>query len=104
MAVTRERFGQGLTYDQYKAQMTQNRDRFEANERNVQIEPADLEVFKRLPRSLNVLVTAEDWCGDVIANFPILGRIARDSGKLNIRAFLRDQNLDIVDQYLLRGE
>ena len=29
MAVTRERFEQGLTYDQYKAQMTRSRDKFE---------------------------------------------------------------------------
>jgi hypothetical protein len=104
MAVTRERFEQGMTYDQYKAQMTRNRDRFEANERRVELSSEDLESFKRLPRPLNVLVIAEDWCGDVIANFPILGRIAQESGKLNLRAFLRDQNLDLMDQYLLRGE
>jgi hypothetical protein len=104
MAVTRERFEQGLTYDQYKAQMTRNRERFEANERRVELGAEDLESFKRLPRPLNVLVIAEDWCGDVIANFPIIGRIAQESGKLNLRAFLRDQNLDLMDQYLLRGE
>src|SRR5262249_39311127 len=53
---------------------------------------------------LNVLVLAEDWCGDVIDNLPILGRIAQESGKLNLRVFLRDQNLDIMDQYLNQGE
>ena len=104
MAVTRERFEQGMSYDQYKAQMTRNRERFEANERRVELSSEDLESIKRLPRPLNVLVIAEDWCGDVIANFPILGRIAQESGKLNLRAFLRDQNLDLMDQYLLRGE
>jgi thiol-disulfide isomerase/thioredoxin len=104
MAITRERFETGLTYEQFKAQMTRNRERFEANERGVPLEPEDLESFRRLPRPLNVLVLAEDWCGDVIANLPILGRIAAESGKLNLRVFLRDQNPDIMDQYLLRGE
>ena len=104
MAVTRERFEQGLTYDGYKAQMTRNQDRFEANEKNLQIKPDDLAAFKKLPRPLNVLVIAEDWCGDVIANVPIIGRLAKDSGKLNLRVFLRDQNHDLIDQYLLRGE
>ena len=47
---------------------------------------------------------AEDWCGDVIANVPVLGRIAKDSGKLELRVFLRDQNLDIMEQYLLKGQ
>ncbi len=104
MAVTRERFDQGMTYDQYKAQMTRNRDRLEASERQVQIDPADLAAFRDLPRPLNVLVLAEDWCGDVIANLPILGRLAAESGKLNLRVFLRDQNLDLIDQYLKEGK
>ena len=51
-----------------------------------------------------MLVLAEDWCGDVIANLPILGRIAKESGKLNVRVFLRDQNPDIMDLYLNRGQ
>jgi hypothetical protein len=104
MAVTRERFDTGLTYDQYKAQMTQNRERLEANERGLQVDPDDLAAFKRLPRPLDVLVLAEDWCGDVIANLPIIGRLAADSGKLNLRVFPRDQHPDIMDQYLLRGQ
>lgn len=104
MTVTAERFAQGLTYDEFKAQMTRNRDRFEQNEERVQITPEDLDAFKRLPRPLNVLVLAEDWCGDVIDNLPILGRLARESGKLNLRIFLRDQNLDLMDQWLFQGK
>jgi hypothetical protein len=104
MTVTRERFDSGMTYDAYKAQMTRNRERLEAAEANLVIDPADLAVFKALPRPLNVLTLAEDWCGDVIANLPILGRLAAESGKLNPRVFLRDQNLDIMDQYLNRGQ
>ncbi|HKD77728.1 MAG TPA: thioredoxin family protein, partial [Ktedonobacterales bacterium] len=103
MAITRERFEQGLTYDEFKAQMTRNQERFAANE-TPQIDPADLTVFRNLPKSLDVLVLAEDWCGDVIDNLPILGYIARESGKLNLRVFLRDQNLDIMDQFLNKGE
>ena len=102
--VTRERFEQGMTYEEYKAQMTRNRERLEANERNLQLSEEDLAPFKGLSQPLNVLVLAEDWCGDVIANLPILGRLAQDSGKLNLRIFLRDQNLDIMDQYLNKGE
>ena len=104
MAVTRERFESGLTYEQYKAQMTRNREQFEANERSLELSAADLAPFQRLPRPLNVLVLAEDWCGDVIANFPILGRIALETGKLNLRVFLRDQNADLMDLYLNQGK
>lgn len=104
MAVTRERFEQGLTYDQFKAQMTRNQERFEANERAFEPQPDDRAAFAHLPQPLNVLVLAEDWCGDVIDNLPILGRLAETSGKLTLRVFLRDQNPDLMDQYLNKGE
>ena len=104
MPLTRERFEQGMTYEAYKAQMTRNQERFAENERAFQLDPDDLAAFKDLPRPLDVLVLAEDWCGDVIDNLPILGRIAAASGKLNPRIFLRDQHLDIMDQYLNQGQ
>ena len=104
MGVTAERFASGLTYQQYKDQMTRNRDRLEANEAAFSISDAELAPFRASANPVNVLVLAEDWCGDVIANLPVLGRIAAASGKLNVRVFLRDQNLDIMDQYLKQGQ
>lgn len=104
MSVTRERFEQGMSYEAYKEQMTRNRDRLEANEQTVEFDAGDLAFFRQLPQPLHVLALAEDWCGDVIANLPVLGRLAADSGKLNVRVFLRDQNLDLMDQYLYKGE
>ncbi|MBX3000260.1 MAG: SelT/SelW/SelH family protein [Caldilineaceae bacterium] len=104
MSVSKERFEQGMTYEGYKAQMTRNRDRFDAAEAAVVLAPEELAYFTGLPQPLDVLVLAEDWCGDVIANLPILGRLAEESGKLNLRVFLRDQNLDIMDQYLKDGQ
>src|SRR5262245_56008644 len=104
MSITHERFDQGLTYEAYKAQMTRNRDRFDANEQTVELRSDDIAFFAELERPLHVLVLAEDWCGDVIANLPILGRLAAESGALDIRVFLRDQNLDLIDQYLNGGK
>src|SRR5262249_42686187 len=97
-------FAQGMTYDAYKAQMTRNRERFEANEQSVELLSDDIAFFADLDRPLHVLVLAEDWCGDVIANLPVLGRLAAESGALDIRVFLRDQNPDIMDQYLNGGQ
>ena len=105
MAITAERFAQGMTYDEYKAQMTRNQDRFAANEAAVQLQQDDVTALVELPEQVNVLVLAEDWCGDVINNLPVLGRLATASeGKLKIRVFLRDQNLDLMNQYLNHGE
>jgi hypothetical protein len=93
-----------MSYEAYKEQMTRNRERLEENERTVVLGADDLAFFKDLPQTLNVLVLAEDWCGDVINNLPVLGRLAAESGKLNLRIFLRDQNLDLMDQYLKDGQ
>jgi selT/selW/selH-like putative selenoprotein len=104
MSITHERFAQGMTYEEYKAQMTRNRDRFDANEQAVELRSDDIAYFAELDGPLHVLVLAEDWCGDVIANLPVLGRLAAESGTLDIRVFLRDQNLDLIDQYLKDGQ
>jgi hypothetical protein len=104
MAVTAERFAQGLAYDAYKAQMTRNQERFQANERRVVLNDADLAAFRAFTSPLHVLVLAEDWCGDVIDNLPILGRLAAVTGTLDVRVFPRDQNLDLMDQYLKEGK
>ena len=104
MAVTQERFAQGLTLDAYVAQMTQNRERFEENQRAAQVRPEDVAFFERLPEPLNVLVITEDWCGDALANVPVLAKLAQETGKLTLRLFLRDQNLDLADQYLKEGK
>src|SRR5438105_4246885 len=84
--------------------MTRNQERFLESEKNFQPSREDLEALRGLPEPVNVAVLAEDWCGDVIANLPVLGRLASDSGKLNVRVFLRDQNLDLMDQYLKHGQ
>ena len=104
MTIDRSRFAQGLTYEGFKEQMTRNRDRFEENEGRVAIAPADLAAFRALPAAIHVAVLAEDWCGDVIANLPVLGRLAKESGKLDVRVFLRDQNDDIMQSYLNQGK
>lgn len=102
--VTRERFESGLTHEAWKAQMTRNRERYEANERGLTLGEEDLAPFRRLPRPVNVLMLAEDWCGDVIANSPIVGRIAAEVDTLNLRVFLRDQNEDLMNLYLNQGK
>ena len=102
--IDRARFATGLTYEQYKGQMTRNLDRIEANEARVAIDPDDLEAFRSANGPIHVLVLAEDWCGDVIANLPVLGALARESGMLDLRIFLRDQNKDLMQRYLNQGK
>jgi hypothetical protein len=107
VAVTREQFEAGMTYDAYKAQMTRNKEQVEQNEKDLQLTPDDVQAIQSLPNTLNVLALAEDWCGDVVANLPVLGRLAQESkGKLNVRVLLRDQvpGTKVMDEHLNRGQ
>jgi hypothetical protein len=104
VGVTREQFEQGLTYDQWKAKMTRNQERHNANERDLKLSADDIAAFKGLKKPVNVLAIGEDWCGDVIANLPIVGRIAAESGTLNLRVFLRDQNEELMNGFLKEGK
>jgi hypothetical protein len=104
MTMTKERFDKGLTYEAYKSGMSRNRERVEANEQKVRLDPEAVRFFNGLPKPVNVVVLAEDWCGDVIANLPVLGRLAKDASKLNVRIFYRDQNLDLMERWLNQGK
>jgi hypothetical protein len=104
MTISLERFSRGSTYQQWLDGMTQNKERFLQNYEAAQIRPQDVAAFKALASPLKVLVLAEDWCGDVIANVPILAKLAQACGRLDLRIFKRDENLDIMDQYLNQGQ
>jgi hypothetical protein len=104
VTMNKQRFDTGLTYDAFKAAMTRNLDRIKANEEKVSLDPDTLRFFKGLPRPIKVVALAEDWCGDVIANLPVLGVLARESGKLDVRIFYRDQNLDLMERWLNQGK
>ena len=104
MTVDRARWDKGITYDEFKAAMTRNQERFADNEGRVALDPESVRTFKSLPKPLRVLVLAEDWCGDVVANLPILGRLAKEVSTLDVRVFYRDQNLDLMERWLNQGK
>src|SRR5213596_931453 len=104
MTLDRARWDTGMTYDTFKATMTRNQDRFSENEARVALDPETVRTFKSLPKGVRVLVLAEDWCGDVVANLPILGRLAKDASTLDVRVFYRDQNLDLMERWLNQGK
>ena len=101
--VTKQRFAQGMTFQQYLDQMTSNKDKFLATMAATHVTPQDRAVFADRREKLNVLVLTEDWCGDALTNFPVLARMVEGAPNVEMRVFLRDQNPDLMDQYLNRG-
>jgi hypothetical protein len=92
-----------MTFQQYLDQMTTNKDKFLETMAATHITPQDRAVFADRGEKLNVLVLTEDWCGDALTNFPVLARMVEGAPNVEMRVFLRDQNPDLMDQYLNRG-
>lgn len=101
--VTTERFAQGLIWADFLAGAKVNRDKFEHNYHNPVLTQEDLSFFREAghrpdgPRKL--LAIAEAWCGDVYRELPTAVRIAEAAG-MDLRIFLRDDNPDIMDEFL----
>lgn len=68
-----------------------------------QVREEDEEKFDQLKaKNLRVIVLTEDWCGDAMVNVPILLKICEEAN-IEARMLLRDQNLELMDQYLTNG-
>lgn len=100
MALTRERFEQGMTYEEAKAVMPRNLPNIEQNEASLKLSDADLAPWRSLLQNYNVMVLVIDPCPDVYTNVPILNRIAQETGRLNVRIFMRDDNKDLMAQFM----
>ena len=104
MTIDAALLAQGMSYEQFKDSMTRNRDVVETNERAVALDPGDVAFFKALPRPLTVIALAEDWCGDVIANLPVLARLAAATGKLKVHVFDKSKHPDLMKRWLNQGK
>lgn len=50
-----------------------------------------------------LLVIAEDWCGDASNTVPIIAKLAEMAPGLELRVIPRDENPELMDQYLTNG-
>jgi Thioredoxin len=103
IVVTTERFAQGMTGRQYIEQMSMNKERFLAALDSITIAAKDTEVLHRLAGTRKILVITEDWCGTSIASFPFVVKLVEGMPDIEMRVFLRDENPDLMDQFLKNG-
>lgn len=106
--VTPERFASGYTWQQYLAErVVRNREKFQYNYDETRLSDEDAEAFRRLAALPNgparVLALGEDWCPDVFRGLPVMARIAEAAG-MDLRIFPRDDNTDIMNEFLNQGE
>jgi|SRR5690554_6031335 len=69
-----------------------------------------IEVNSELQKALNDckepmvwLVITESWCGDAAQNIPLFNKLAESKDCISLRLIYRDENLEIMDQFLTNG-
>jgi hypothetical protein len=105
--VTPERFDQALSYADYLAAIAVNRDQFEHYYDIARLTDDDVAFFRsaaaRPSGPARILVIAEAWCPDVFRGVPVFARIA-EASDMTMKIVLRDENPDIMDEFLLNGK
>lgn len=73
-------------------------------DKTAELLPATLQALNHLNKSYVWLVITEGWCGDSSQTLPIFNKMAEASnGHIELRVLLRDEHLDLIDQYLTNG-
>jgi hypothetical protein len=98
-----ERFATGLSWKDYLAQMGDTRARTEENYRRSALTEDERKFFGGLGQVRYALMLAENWCGDVHRNSPLLAHIAEAMPQCEMRVFFRDKNFDLTDLFLNNG-
>lgn len=59
--------------------------------------------LEKLDRSLTWLILTEGWCGDAAQIIPTIQKMADQTKVIQTRYILRDEHLEIMDQFLTDG-
>jgi thioredoxin family protein len=98
-----KRFATGMTWKDYMAQMGDTRARTEDNYAKSTLTDDERKFFSSLSHVKYALMIAENWCGDVHRNSPLIANVCEAIPGCDLRVFLRDQNADLRDTFLNNG-
>lgn len=59
--------------------------------------------LENLSKAYTFLAITEGWCGDAAQILPIINKVAEASNKIDFKIVLRDENEDLMNQFLTNG-
>jgi hypothetical protein len=96
-------FAKGMTKDSYINSMQTNKENMLSIYDRFQLTEQDKFTLASVKeKNLRAIVLTADWCGDAMVNLPIFMKIAEEAN-IDIRYLIRDENLELMDQYLTNG-
>ena len=100
MALSADKFNQGLSPQDYIQQMKVNKLPFEEIYRSIEIPDDVLSYFDGLSDPVNLAVFHAEWCGDAVSTTPAILRLAETSPKINVQVFNRDEEVDLTNTFV----
>ena len=98
-----QRFSKGLTWKDYMAQMGDTRARTEDNYAKAALTAEEQKAFSGLSGVKYAMMLAENWCGDVHRNSPLIAHVCEALPGCELRVFFRDKEPDLRDTFLNNG-
>jgi hypothetical protein len=80
-----------------------NRHRMKRLEKTIRLDEDFVRVVRQVQRPLIWLIITEGWCGDAAQNIPAIEKMAAENPLIRTRYLLRDENPELMDQYLTNG-
>ena len=104
--VTPERLSQGISWKEWMEQIDRNEEKFQFNYDDHKLDASDVDAIKSAMSKaggVTCLAIGEAWCPDVVRGMPVIAKLAEATG-MDLKIFFRDQNLDIMNEFLYKGE
>jgi len=80
-----------------------NNKRMDRLDKTIHLSEETTKSIQNLTKSITFLVISEGWCGDTAQIVPILNKIATFSSKIDLKIVFRDENEDLMQQFLTNG-
>jgi len=80
-----------------------NRQRMRRLEKTFHLDDEVRQAVAAVEREMIWLVITEGWCGDAAQNVPLIEKLAAENHRIETRYILRDENAELMDQFLTNG-
>ncbi len=72
-------------------------------DKTIKVTEASQQKIAAISKHMTWLIITESWCGDAAHVMPVLNKIAELNSNIEIKVVLRDENLQLMDQFLTNG-
>ncbi|HET9708037.1 MAG TPA: thioredoxin family protein [Gemmatimonadales bacterium] len=99
----RSLWSQATPYHAFVRDAVTNRELWKSMDRIVHIPEWAITAVRSAGEKFNLLVLAEDWCGDGSSTIPYLAKLATLTRSIEVRVLRRDEHPAVMDRYLTDG-